>query len=105
MALEALSSLSALPSLTGLSTDYLTNGLSVDKNAAGENGNFGTVLQSVMDMLNETSDLQSKAEEAQIDFALGNATSTHDLKIAEAKASVALQYTVAVRDRFLEAYK
>ncbi|GHU40932.1 hypothetical protein FACS1894111_02370 [Clostridia bacterium] len=105
MALEALSTISGLPSLASMSADYLTNNLSVDKNAAGESGSFGTILQSAVDMLNETNDLQNKAEQAEIQFALGNSTSTHELKIAEEKASLALQYTVAVRDKFLESYK
>ena len=38
-------------------------------------------------------------------FALGESDSTHDLTIALEKASTALQYTVAIRDRVLEAYK
>ncbi|MCX4328868.1 MAG: flagellar hook-basal body complex protein FliE, partial [Lachnospiraceae bacterium] len=31
--------------------------------------------------------------------------SIHDLQIAQQKANVSLQYTVAVRDAFLSAYK
>ena len=38
-------------------------------------------------------------------FALGETEKTHDLTIALQKASTALQYTVAVRDRLLDAYK
>ena len=49
--------------------------------------------------------LQNKAEEAEIQFALGQSDNTHDLLIAETKASVALQYTVAVRDKLIDAYK
>ena len=30
---------------------------------------------------------------------------THDLLVAETKAAVALQYTVAVRDKIIDAYK
>ncbi|MBR1524956.1 MAG: flagellar hook-basal body complex protein FliE, partial [Lachnospiraceae bacterium] len=30
---------------------------------------------------------------------------THDLAVAQSKAQTALQYTVALRDRFLESYK
>ena len=63
------------------------------------------VFQSALDMVNETSDLQNKAESAEIQFALGLSNNTHDLQIAQEKANVALQYTVAVRDRAIEAYK
>ncbi|MCR5476540.1 MAG: flagellar hook-basal body complex protein FliE, partial [Lachnospiraceae bacterium] len=38
-------------------------------------------------------------------FALGQSDSTHDLMIALEKASTALQYTVAIRDKLMDAYK
>jgi flagellar hook-basal body complex protein FliE len=59
----------------------------------------------MMSSLEETNDLQNAAEEAEIQFALGQSTNTHDLLIAESKAEVALQYTVAVRDKIIDAYK
>ena len=36
---------------------------------------------------------------------LGETENTHDLSIALQKASTALQYTVAIRDRLLDAYR
>ena len=56
-------------------------------------------------MLNETSELQNAAEEAEMQFMLGYATNTHDLQAAQEKADIALNYTIAVRDKMLEAYK
>ena len=47
----------------------------------------------------------SDAENEKIRWALGETESTHELSIAMQKASTALQYTVAVRDKFLEAYR
>ena len=41
----------------------------------------------------------------ELKFALGETDNTHDLLIAQQKASTALQYTVALRDKFLESYK
>ena len=38
-------------------------------------------------------------------FALGYANNTHDLNAIQEKATIALNYTTAVRDRMLEAYK
>ena len=49
--------------------------------------------------------LLKKQEEEEIKFALGISENTHDLAIAAAKANTALSYTVALRDKFLEAYK
>ena len=45
------------------------------------------------------------AENEKIRFALGETDNTHDLTIAMDKASTALQYTVAIRDKVMEAYK
>ena len=56
-------------------------------------------------MLNETNDLQNAAETEEIKFALGYSENTHDLAIAQEKANIAIQYTVAVRDKILDAYK
>ena len=49
--------------------------------------------------------LQNDAQSAKIQFALGEAENPHDMQIAAAKALEALQYTTAVRDKMLEAYK
>ena len=69
-----------------------------------DNG-FDTIFQSALNMVNETSNLQNKAEEAEIQFALGLSNNTHDLQIAQEKANIALQYTVAVGNKAIEAYK
>ena len=45
------------------------------------------------------------AEEKEIQFALGEAENTHDLLAAKTKALTALQYTAAVRDKIIDAYK
>lgn len=66
---------------------------------------FAAVLNAAMDNLNETNAYISDAENEKIKLALGQTDNTHDLTIAMQKASEALQYTVAVRDKFLEAYK
>ncbi len=66
---------------------------------------FGSMLDSAMSNISDTNSLMKDAEEEQIKFALGLSENTHDLSIAAAKASTALQYTVALRDKFIEAYK
>ena len=93
----------ALNALRGINNQY-------DKIAAGnvtevKDTSFATIFQSAKDMLQETSDLQNKAEEQEIKFALGLSNNTHDLQIAQEKANIALQYTMAVRDKVIEAYK
>ncbi len=70
-----------------------------------ESGDFSTILDSMMSSLNETNTLQNQAEASAIEFALGESDNTHDLLIAQTKANTALQYTVAVRDKLIEAYQ
>lgn len=65
---------------------------------------FQSILNSAMSNVSETNEYLTQAEEAKISFALGENESTADLAIALQKASTALQYTVAVRDKVLEAY-
>ena len=66
---------------------------------------FSSVFQSALNSLNKTNGYLSQAENEEIRLALGETDNAHDLSIALQKASTALQYTVAIRDKFLEAYK
>ncbi len=66
---------------------------------------FSSLLNSAMDNMNLTNAYLSDAENEELKLSLGETDNTHDLTIALQKASTALQYTVAVRDRFLEAYR
>ncbi len=76
------------------------------RNTNEQNGDmFASILNSAIDNLNQTNSYLSDAENEKIKLALGQTDNTHDLTIAMQKASEALQYTTAVRDRFLEAYK
>ncbi len=66
---------------------------------------FATVFDAAKNMITETNDLQNNAHAELIKFALGESDNPHDLMIAEQKAALALQYTVAVRDRFVQSYQ
>ena len=66
---------------------------------------FTSLFNSMISNVGETNSLLKKEEEEEIKFALGISENTHDLAIAAAKASTALSYTVALRDKFIEAYK
>lgn len=94
-----------ISSMTGISSEYLKDMVQKSSEYEIQDKGFDAVLQSAMDMLDETNALQNYAEEAEIQFALGYSTNTHDLRIAQEKANIALQYTVAVRDKVIEAYK
>lgn len=76
--------------------------------AAGKTGSgeeFENFFDKAVESLKTTNAYLSDAENEKIRWALGETENTHELSIAMQKASTALQYTVAVRDKFLEAYK
>lgn len=79
--------------------------MEIGKSVGKTNNMFDSILNSAINNINTTNGLLSDAENEEIKFALGETENSHDLMIALQKASTALQYTVAVRDKFLEAYK
>lgn len=66
---------------------------------------FSSVLDSAMQMLDETNTLTNNADTAQMNFAMGYSDNTHDLVIAQQKAALSFQYTVAIKNQLISAYK
>jgi len=102
-----LASISALNGLTGTSqvTSSILGDMSTNSTAKADATMFESFLNTAVDNLKTTNSYLSDAENEEIKFALGETENTHDLTIALQKASTALQYTVALRDKLLEAYK
>jgi len=88
-----------------INTDALEQYNSNKTKVAEGSDMFSVMLNSAIDNINTTNAYLSDAENEEIKFALGETESTHDLMISLQKASTALQYTVAVRDKFLQAYR
>lgn len=65
---------------------------------------FDDMFQSAMNVINQTNQLQKKAEQMGTDFALGKIENIHDVMIMQEKASVALQYTVQLKNGIMDAY-
>jgi flagellar hook-basal body complex protein FliE len=97
--------MSDISALNSISSEYIKNAALHSATLDTEDKSFGTFLQSAVDMVNQTNQLQLDYKKEELNVALGYSDNTHDLSIAQSKAATALQYTVAVRDRFLEAYK
>ena len=91
--------------LSNVSSDYIKNAALESGRLEGKDKGFDSLLKSAMGMVNEASDLQNQEEEAAVQFMLGCATNTHDLQAIQEKADIALNYTIAVRDRMIESYK
>ena len=93
-----------ISSLYNISSDVIRKAAESSGTVQAE-GDFGSVFDKAVNSLNTTNAYLSDAENEKIKWALGETENTHDLTIALQKASSALQYTVAVRDKFREAYK
>ncbi|MBQ2472897.1 MAG: flagellar hook-basal body complex protein FliE [Lachnospira sp.] len=97
--------------VNNLNSDYVykvTNAMNqgaLKKNSETNSGDaFSAVYSSVTSLLESTNDYIKQAQQAEVDFALGNLTNTHELGVYQQQANIALQYTVAIRDKALEAY-
>ncbi len=101
-AISALNSVSGTSQLSGISS---LTGVLTEKTEQTEGTLFESFLNSAIDNIKTTNSYLSDAENEEIKFALGETENIHDLTIALQKASTALQYTVAVRDKLMDAYK
>lgn len=105
-----LSALSGVDLMTAFETPTISSKLVKESDSLlvrydEERTAFESVFQSAMNLIEETNAYSNAAEEEEIKYALGESDSIHDLQIAQQKANVSLQYTVAVRDAVVEAYK
>lgn len=76
---------------------------SSDVSESGQSG-FDSILQSFVNMIKDTDSLTKNAEREEIRYAEGD-DNTLELLVAQNKANLSLSYTVAVRDKVLDAYK
>lgn len=81
--------------------DYGSEG----KVKSSNNQAFESFFKSALDNVNETNSYIDKANEEEIKFALGQSDSLVDLQNAQLKASISLQYTVAIKNSLVDAYK
>lgn len=97
--------MSDILALSNVTSEYIKSAALNSSTLDTSDNSFGTFLQSAVDTINETNQLQLDYKTEELNVALGYSDNTHDLTIAQSKAETALQYTIAVRDKFLEAYK
>lgn len=92
----------SIGSLTDLSKYGIdkTSSTSEDKTSA-----FKDLLNAAVNQMNETSSYTKAAQEAETSYALGESESPVNLMVAQQKANLSLQYTVAIRNNVMDAYK
>ena len=66
---------------------------------------FEALLNSAMGLVKETEEATNQAEKAELEYMLGLNDSVTDLLVAQQKANISLQYTVAVKNAVLQAYQ
>ena len=98
--LTAVSGVSGVSNITGVAPVKDPSAVAPPNNSV-----FETLLQSARTMVAETNYYQNAAEEAELKYAMGLMTNTHELQVAQQKANLSLQYTVAVRNAVVDAYK
>ena len=85
----------ATPTIAALNAD--ANGNTVSKGT----GNFGQIL---MDGVNKLQQVQSTADDLATSAATGDLTDVHDYMIAATQAQLAVQLTVAIRNKAVDAF-
>ena len=88
--------------IESINGNYSITPLEKSANNYGNNKiSFSKILE---DNLNKVNNLQLKSNEMTEQFALGNIDNVHDVTIAAQKASTALNLTVAVQNKVMDAY-
>lgn len=101
MTVDGLSSVQSFRDVGGI----VSAAKAAEEAKATNNTTFETLFQSALSLIEETDQLTNKAEEEEIKYAIGQSDSTHDLQVAQQKANLSLQYTIAVRSAVVDAYK
>lgn len=73
--------------------------------SGNENSTFDSLFQAAVNLVKDTNNYSDAAKEQETAYALGITDNTQDLLVAQQKANLSLQYTVAVRNHVLDAYK
>ena len=66
---------------------------------------FDSIYKAAVNMIDSTNNYLQEAQQAEVDYATGKLSSTHELAVIEQKASLSLQYTVAIKNQLLSAYR
>jgi flagellar hook-basal body complex protein FliE len=66
---------------------------------------IGSFRQLLENSINQVNDLQSQADSLAQELATGKADNLHEVMLALNKASLALEFTIQVRNKVIEAYQ
>ncbi len=106
-----MSDLSSLLNITSGSINNIlstgTTGSTALSSATGTSDSsvFDGIYNAAVNMVDSTNTYLQDAQKAEVAYATGELTNTHELAVIEQKANLSLQYTVAVKNQLLTAYK
>jgi flagellar hook-basal body complex protein FliE len=104
-----ITALNDINSLYNVSSDAVKSSLTDKINATDTDNDsedvFGTFLNAAVSNITDTNEALSNKENEELKWAMGISEDSHDLTVAVGKAETALSYTVALRDKLLDAYK
>lgn len=104
----AVTAANDINSLYHVTSDAVKKKLYETVGTTGENGEenlFGTIFNAAVSNIKDTNTAISNKQNEELKWAMGISENTHDLTDAVGKAEVALAYTIALRDKLLEAYR
>jgi flagellar hook-basal body complex protein FliE len=99
MAIGGIGGLNGLNSLNSISS-----ALSDATKVNGNEDNSVSFSSYLNDALNQVNDLQLQADAAANDLAVGKTDNIHQVMIASEKADIALQFTIQIRNKVMDAY-
>ncbi len=94
----AVNGINGLNSISSISKSAFSNA----EKAESVEGSFANYFK---DALTKVSDLEKESTALTEDFAAGNTDNIHQVLIAAEKADVALQFTMQIRNKIMDAYK
>ena len=91
-----------MEAISGLSGKTLLNNENI---ISEKNKNLGSAFFDVfMEALGKTNESQLEAEKIANEFAAGKTENIHQVLIAAEKADIALQFTMQIRNKIMDAY-
>ena len=105
MKITAANDINSLYNISSNAEKNAVNNTSESENTGKEENLFSSIFNSAVGNITETNNALSNMENEELKWMMGITENTHDLTVAVGKAQTALEYTVALRDKLLDAYK
>ena len=101
-----MSNISSMIDITsGAIGNVMKNSQSAGATKTSDSSAFDGIYKSAINLVSNTNTYLQDAQAAEVAFATGELTSTHELAVIEQKANLSLQYTVAIKNQLLTAYR